>query len=78
MQLVAVKDEKFEVVALHERERVDMQIDTLAFNTPSGREISLNEVDSSQLEQYFLSKDQSRLKETIWMTQNADYLQRQK
>lgn len=54
-----------------------MQINTLSFNTPRGQIISLDHVDEASIEKYFLTEEQSRLKEIIWKTQNADYLKRQ-
>lgn len=66
-----------EAIDPYEEERTNMQINTLNFNTPSGQIISLDDVDEASIEKYFLTEEQSRLKEIIWKTQNADYLKRQ-
>jgi len=55
-----------------------MQVNTLDFNSKNGEVIPIDDVNEEAVTQYFLNDEESRLKETIWKSQNADYLQRQK
>jgi hypothetical protein len=55
-------------------DRKDMTIDTLDFNTKPGEIIPIDDVDTRVIEPYILTKEESRLKESIWKYQNADYL----
>jgi hypothetical protein len=54
-----------------------MQINTLSFNSKPGEIIPIDDIDDAIVNQYFLTEEQSRLKELIWKSQNADYLARQ-
>lgn len=45
-----------------------MQINTLDFNSKPGEIIPYDDIPDSAIEQYFLTDEQSRLKEVIWKT----------
>ena len=56
-----------------------MAINTLDFNCKEGEEIPLDDVDEERyIQQYILTEEESRLKEMIWRSQNADYIKKQK
>lgn len=55
-----------------------MAINTLDFNCKEGEEIPLDDVDEEKyISQYILTEEESRLKELIWKSQNADYIKKQ-
>ena len=44
-----------------------------------GEEISIDDIDDEKyINHYILNADESRLKETIWKSQNAEYIRDQK
>ena len=43
-------------------------------NNESG-ELDLNGIDDDELDQFILSEDEVKIKTTIWMRANADFLQ---
>ena len=54
-----------------------MTIDTLKYNTMEGEIIPIDDIDVDKyINPYILTEEESRLKETIWKSQNADYLRR--
>ena len=55
-----------------------MQINTIDFNSKKGEVIRIDDIDESIIDQYILTEEESRLKEMIWKSQNADYLAKQK
>lgn len=55
-----------------------MGINTLDFNCKEGQIIPIDDVDEEKyIQQYMLTKEESRLKELIWKSQNADYIKKQ-
>ena len=62
-----------------EYKRTNMAIDTLTYNTKEGEIIPLDDIDVERyIDPYILTDEQSQLKETIWRSQNADYLKQLK
>lgn len=79
MQLVPYNDGSQQICRYDsDDDRTNMNINTLDYNTKKGEIIHLDDVDTTELEQYVLTEEQSKLKEMIWKSQNADYLRRQK
>jgi hypothetical protein len=54
-----------------------MAINTNQFNSKPGEIIDIDDIDLEEIDKYFLTEQESRLKETIWKSENADYLIRQ-
>jgi hypothetical protein len=51
-----------------------MAINTNQFNSKPGEIIDIDDIDLEEIDKYFLTEQESRLKETIWKSENADYL----
>lgn len=73
-QLVKYEDPALSAI---ERDRTDMAINTLDFNCKEGQVIPIDDVDEEYITPYMLTEEESRLKETIWKSQNADYIKKQ-
>ena len=56
-----------------------MTINTSKFNSKPGEIISIDDIDiEREIMPYIHTPEESRLKESIWMQQNADYLKKQR
>jgi hypothetical protein len=56
-----------------------MTINTTEFNTKPGEIIQIDDIDvEREILQYIHTEQESKLKERIWMQQNADYLKKQR
>ena len=66
-------------LAIFNEERQDMTINTCDFNTKPGEIIPIDDIDiEREILPYIHTPEESRLKENIWMQQNADYLKKQR
>lgn len=43
-----------------------MEINTLSFNSRKGEVIPIDDIDDAVIDQYFLTEDESKLKQMIW------------
>jgi hypothetical protein len=59
------------VMEIRKREYID-------YNSKEGEIIDIDDIEDERILPYMLSEQESRLKEIIWKSQNADYLKKQK
>lgn len=58
-------EQKYQLVEV--TDRTDLKIDTRKFNSKPGEIISIEDVESGLIRQYYLSEEKKKLKRKLWL-----------